>query len=223
MLKTEKIVHILKGEEAIIIVSLIDFWNMTIKEEPVNYFKEIDPAESIALYHRKGKDWYIGYSLELEDVYITYKDRDGDVIEEEQSYVLKYTENKELLNKFVEWCESSKRDLEIKSYIYNELELPDCYGGSDFSNNDNIFNIKLLNKEFDEDLYKFAHAISDYVDYNNKDDVKNLVANAYDDYLQKNLKDGKLFDKFTHLKILEKEANKDGKELVYTLIGDFTE
>lgn len=203
---------------------LDDFWDLTINEEPSNYFKEIDPDESIALYHRKGKDWYIGYTLESEDIYITYKDEDGEIVEDEQFFVLKYRENEELLDRFVSWCESSKRDLEIRSYIYNELELEDCYDATCFDYNDNIFNIKLLSKIHEENLYEAAHCIADYVDYqDNTTSPKEAVKKAYEEYLMANLKDDKLFERYTHIKILKKMLKADDKELVYTQIGNFTE
>lgn len=38
------------------------------------YLKEIDPEESISVYHRKGKDWYIGYALQDKEMNIYFRD-----------------------------------------------------------------------------------------------------------------------------------------------------
>lgn len=201
-----------------------DFW--TFRDDEHDYYKEIDPDETISVYHRKGKDWYVGYSLESLDVCIAYKEEDYDYdspedFDEFTGEYLVYSPNRELLDKFVASLESDKKWLEIKSYIYNELRVGE-YDYPDWSYNDNIFNLRIADNEF-EDRFEFGYAIMDYIDSPKNNDVKSLVKDAYDKLLQKNIKDDVLFEKYTHLKILRNIVENEGKELVYSKIGSFTE
>lgn len=198
-----------------------DFWDFDLDCHK-EWFKEIDPNETIAVYHRKGKDWYFGYTLASQDIYLTYIDEDGELIEEEQFYALTYTPNQTLLETFVQWAKDVKRELKIKSYINTELEIYDGY--QEVSNNNGLFNLKVIDNHFDEDRVEAARCISNYADWeDNTTSPEALVAKAYDDWLAKNIKGGVLLDKYKHLKQLEQIIKDEEKQLVYSRIGDFTE
>lgn len=80
------------------------------------YLKELDPTEEICVYHRKGKDWYVGYSMSEEEIYLTYKTEDGDVVEGEYFKMLLWKENPEMLQKIVEVVKAGS--LIVMSRVY---------------------------------------------------------------------------------------------------------
>ena len=193
-----------------------DFWNFDMGDDN-EYFKEIDPDDKICIYHRKGKDWYIGYNIEQEENVFSFINDDGEV-EEEEIYYFTINEDRELLDKMVDIVSGWKKDQEVKSKINNMLRIgaydssDEYYGGS--------FNLKILNREF-EDMYELRYEIADRVDYSIETDV--AVENAYEQYLESNMIDMKLFGKYSHLLTIKALAEADGKELVYTKVGEFTD
>lgn len=90
------------------------------------YLKEIDPKESISVYHRKGKDWYIGYSLEEKEMNIYFRDEnyeyDKEDCDNDSIFFVTYTENKDLINEVSNFLKSTKEDLEMRCFIANELD-----------------------------------------------------------------------------------------------------
>ena len=199
-------------------IILDDFWRDI--DSFKDYLDEIDPKDEICVYTRKGKDWYIGYNYNQEEIGISYLDEDRNE-DEEVLWGYTYQANPDLIEEMVGLLKNEKKRLEVQSYIYNELRIDDGY--SDFSYNDNIFNLKIINKEFEEDMYEAAGTIVDYIHRDNNLSDSVLVANAYEDWLKAHLEDEVLFGKYRHLKMLRKIAEADGKELVYTQIGDFTD
>lgn len=99
------------------------------------YLKNIDPEKTICVYNRKYKDWYIGYSLNQREVSISYKVDgtiyDKDDCEEEELFFITYKENKKLLNKVEDFLKSEKENLEMRSFINNELEEENSYRETD--------------------------------------------------------------------------------------------
>jgi len=198
-----------------------DFWSFGI-DEVKDYLDEIDPDKNIAVYSRKGKDWYVGYEYNQEEILISYLDEDGEE-SEETFWGYTYQEKPELIEKIVDQLIAEKRNIEVKSYMYNELRISGGYV-DDWSYNDEIFNLKVVDKEFEEE-YRFeaAAVIGNYVQWDRNANAKILVADAYEKWLKENLKDEVLFGKYRHLKMLRQIAEADGKELVYTKIGEFTD
>lgn len=99
------------------------------------YLKYIDPEETICVYNRKYKDWYVGYSLNQKNMNISYKeigyDYDKDDCEEEELFFITYKENKELLDKVKDFLRTEKEDLEMRGFIGNELEEENSYRETD--------------------------------------------------------------------------------------------
>ncbi|MCT7563343.1 hypothetical protein ACOTWR_11695 [Aliarcobacter butzleri] len=99
------------------------------------FLKDIDPEESICVYNRKYKDWYIGYSLNQKYMSLSYKqvgyDYDKDDCEEEEILFITYKENKELLDKVKDFLKTEKEDLEMRSFISNELKEENSYRETD--------------------------------------------------------------------------------------------
>jgi len=184
-----------------------------------DYLDEIDPEDKVTVYHRKGKDWYISYSMEEKEFEILYFDDWSEEFKEEWFSYAVYQEDDGIFDKIEGYLKSLKRDIEIKSYIYNELRQARHY--DEWSYNDDIFNLKIIEKEYD--IWDFAGILCDYIDYKSSEDVKGMVANAYNRFLASKIQDGKLFGKYKHLQQIKELAEADGKELVYSRIGDFTE
>jgi len=126
-----------------------DFWRSFDEGE---WLKEIDKDNTVAVYHRKGKDWYIGYTLEMEEVEIAWKNEDYnydiDEYESEMFYYMLYAPDNDKLSKITEVIKSMKKDFEDRSYIYNELEI-DSYQ-DDWKYNDNVFDLELLDLVFND-------------------------------------------------------------------------
>ncbi len=199
-------------------IILDDFWRDI--DAFKDYLDSTDPEDQVCVYARKGKDWYVGYEYNQEEILISYLDIDGDECEE-VFWGYTYQENPELIEKIVSILKDEKKELEISSCIYNEMGLDDSYSG--WSYNNSIFNLKIINNEFQEDMYEAKRVIGDYIQWNNSADAKILVTDAYEKWLKNHLEDEILLGKYRHLKILRKIAEADGKELVYTQIGDFTD
>lgn len=123
--------------------------------------KDIDPEETICVYNRKYKDWYIGYSLNQKYMNISYKeigyDYDKDDCEEEELFFITYKENKELLDKVKDFLKTEKETLEMESYIENELD-------EDYDYRDTSFSIPSLEFVF-EDLADLKDQIRDNIDW----------------------------------------------------------
>jgi len=146
---------------------LEDFWLFGPDES--GYLNEIDPNNTISVYSRKGKDWYIGYTLESKELYITYKDDDDEIIEEELFYGLFYKPNKDLLKNVVSIVKSWKEDIEVRSYIYNQFER---------ENKDRIVNLDLI-EMIDEDIIEFRNTILDNIEKWDKDTISEEFLKAY--------------------------------------------
>lgn len=123
--------------------------------------KDIDPEESICVYNRKYKDWYIGYSLNQRYMNISYKqigyNYDKDDCDEEELFFITYKEDEELLDKVKDFLKTEKEDLEMRSFINNELD--DYY---DYRNTS--FSIPSLEFVF-EDLADLNDQIRDNIDW----------------------------------------------------------
>ncbi|MDY0051359.1 MAG: hypothetical protein RBR65_02355 [Aliarcobacter sp.] len=133
------------------------------------YLKYIDPEETICVYNRKYKDWYIGYSLNQKYMNISYKeigyDYDKDDCEEEELFFITYKENKELLDKVKDFLKTEKEDLEMRSFINNELD-------DDYDYRNTSFSIPSLEFVF-EDLTDLKDQIRDNIDW----DYSNIKSN----------------------------------------------
>ena len=199
-------------------IILNDFWQNI--DGLQDYLEEIDPDNKICVYTRKGKDWYIGYTYNQEEICVSYLDEDENE-DEEVFWGYTYQEDSELINEVYIMLDEDKNSLELKSYIYNELRINDEH--SDWSYNDDIFNLKIINKEFNEDRLEAARVIGDYVQWDNSAGAETLTADAYESWLKAHLEDEILLGKYRHLKMLRRIAEADGKELVYTRISDFTD
>jgi len=162
-----------------------DFWMDGLDSEKC-YLKELDPEESICVYHRKGKDWYVGYSMSEEEIYLTYKTEDGDLAEEEYFKILLWKENPEILQKIVEVVKGWKLDCDVKGYINIQLaDDEDRYV-------DRIVNLGLFDAFYGvEYRYEAAYELCDLVDYkainSARIDIPRAVQNAYDKWLQTNV------------------------------------
>ncbi|WP_152184433.1 hypothetical protein [Sulfurimonas indica] len=122
-----------------------DFWRMDIEECMKTHFEELDPNDKLCVYHRKGKDWHVGHQYESEQIILTYRDDEGEIYEDE-FYALYCKKDKELQEKFVKIIASWRDDIDMKSYIYNELEI----GGYD----NNYYNDSVVNQTLVELIYE---------------------------------------------------------------------
>ncbi|HIP33267.1 MAG TPA: hypothetical protein EYG89_00705 [Bacteroidia bacterium] len=190
---------------------LNSFWEYGGINQMKDYIEEIDSYGDITVYHRKGKDFYVAPSIQIKECYIeTYSDEYG--FEEEYiKFIFKKSNLTEKINKIVSIIESEKKVLEVESCIALKV------------NEDGYFNQNILNEHYDGDITEFGYEIINYVDWNSNQDTMILVNTAIEKLLLQNIKDKKLFNKYTHLKKLEELALRDGKKLVYTKVGEFTD
>ena len=133
------------------------------------YLKYIDIEEDIFVYHRKAKDWYVGYSLNSRDMTLSYKrddyNYDKDDCEEDEVVFLIYKENTEKLQKVMDFLKIEKENLEVDSYIENELD-------EDYDYRDTSFSVPSLEFLFDE-LSDLRQDIRDNIDW----EYKNIKSN----------------------------------------------
>jgi hypothetical protein len=200
-----------------------DFWNFTMTDE--DPFAYDDPNGLVSVYSRKGKDWYVTSGIDQEQIFLTYRNEDGEIVEDEEFWYFVEVASEELVNKVASTVEGMKFDLEIRSIINNELHYGNWSWEESYEYNDDIFNLNILKKEFGEDnLQEFGWEILDLIDWENKKKYSVMVTQAYEKFLLKNLDSkGKLFGKYNNLNKLRKIVEKEGKQLVYSKVGDFTD
>ncbi len=193
-----------------------DFWNFDMAED--SWLDEIDPDGKVCVYHRKGKDWYVGSTYYQETMCIDFKDSEREDVDEELSFFIENHDQK-LVNKALSYVESLKKDCEVKSLISNQLNIGAIYGDH---YPDDTFNLNILRKEYEDEIYDVKYSICDFVDY--KLEPEEGVQRAYEEFLMYHIDDEmRLFGKYTHLQQLQKIVEREGKELVRTKIGEFTD
>ena len=196
-----------------------EFWNVTMAEDP---FIEVDPEEKVFVYAYKGKDWYIGSGIEEDQLCITYRDDDGELVENEEFWYTADLAQYELVKKVADIVRRMHYEVEVKGLIANELKIGNySYEGYDIETN-GYFNLKILEKEYGRDLYIVYDEVLDFVDWEGIGNVDHKVRDAYERFLMHHMdKDEKLFGKYAHFVELRKIVEKEGKELVYTPVeGD---
>jgi len=202
-----------------------DFWNFTMADEdPFNY---LDPSGRVSVYARKGKDWYVTSGIEQRDEYITYIDEDGELVEEEELWVYANMAEDREVDEVVQSVEEMKKSLEIDGLIMNELEIGSWESNANWEYNDGLFNLPILRKqEYADspmDMFDIRNEIREYVDYGDGDREAAIVMTAYEKFLTKNMDEREyLFGTYKHLPMLREIVEREGKELVYSRIGDFT-
>ncbi len=167
-----------------------DFWSCTYEGDMKPYLMELDPKEEVTVYHRKGKDWYVGESLHTQDLLITYFDDENTEVgevEEDTYYVLATIgDNEELIKKIVEVLNGYRESFSLNSYINNELEIGGYGGQVDFYN-DGIVNHALVELIY-EDVGDLKSEIQEAITSWKKEDIKREFMTAYQNAIDKNVK-----------------------------------
>lgn len=185
-----------------------------------SWLKEIDPKEAISVYHRKAKDWYVGYSINSQDMYIYYKEN-GYTYEKEECddaliYFYTFKEEKETLEKVVSALKCIKEDIECKCFLENELEMDNSYS---------IINkkvVELLYEEYDIDDFKdvIREGFS-YMYETKRTDLANLYNETISSMFQIDSKfriTTKKGDSFNHLALINRLGKRYGYELAKSQI-----
>jgi hypothetical protein len=154
---------------------LNDFWNLDYEECFKTHFEELDTEDKICVYHRKGKDWYVGYQYDSEQIVLSYRDEDGEIVDEDDFYALYYKEDAELIKKFSKIIESWRDNLSAMSYVNNELEIGEDY--NDYFN-DGVVNQTLVELIY-EDKNSLRDEIIDNINSWNLETIKEEFAKAY--------------------------------------------
>lgn len=147
------------------------------------YLKEIDPEESISVYHREGEDWYIGYSLQDKEMNIYFKDEnyeyDKEECEDDTIFFVTFKENKDLIDEVKNFLKSTKEDLEMRCFVANELDEDYDYRecNVDFSAVELCFN----------DVDDLKELIYNSIEWN-FENIKSDFSKAYNDALNERLK-----------------------------------
>lgn len=194
------------------------------------FLKEIDPEDTISVYHRKGKDWYVGYSINSEEMYIYFKHEDfsyeKDDCEESIAYFYTYRENKELLDEVNNFLKSTKEDLEMKGFMENELD-------EDYDYRSCNVDFKVVELCFN-DVDDLKELIYDKINWN-YETIKNEFNKAYNQAVNARLKvdenlkvtvetfsrfSGNKYSTHNHLAILKRLENRYNYKLVQSAISE---
>ncbi len=183
--------------------ALEEFWSNL--EDP---FEDIDPDEKIVVWHRKGKDWYVAPRAYENDYEVWYWNPVEQDLEQEYFTLIEEERAERLVEEALKILEDLKREVEIKSLIYNRAGLCEyCY------ENDKMFNLNILAKEYDN-LWDFVYELP--VDWNSNASPEYIVDDAYEKFLQSKLDEKlRLFGKYKHLYLLKKIAEDHGVEFGY--------
>ena len=188
-----------------------DFWSFTMSDE--DPFAHDDPEGVVSVYHRKGKEWYVGHGIEEEEIVIGHNNDDFEY-EEEELTALTVSGSTEIVAKVVGTVQSLLLDVEVKGAIYNNLGIGSLYGYNYLDDNDSVFNIDLIGREYEDDMYNVAMEITECVDWD-RGGIDDKVIDAYEMWLRSEI-DGRglLFGKYKHLRMLKDIIKREGKELV---------
>lgn len=176
-----------------------DYWQYDYECDQ-EYLMTLDPEETISVYHYKGKRFYISEGLKDIEITLSYKEDDC-LCEDDYFRILCWKENKKLVEEIKQVLKGSLKSCEMKGYINNELER------GDVDDYDEIFNLELIDKFYDEDRYKALFDIDCLVDYDKYDGTfkseRSIVEEAYDLWIKQNiigkeLDDGR-FDKLNEI------------------------
>jgi len=142
-----------------------DFWSFELDEG--EYLSELDPQEKICIVHRKGKDWYVDYSMVSDEVGFIFRDLtydyDSEDYDEVSFHYYTYDADKETLEKVENYLKDTKKDLERRCYLYNELEYGEDMGAN-YDYNKNVFDLYLLRLIF-EDMTDARNEIEEIYDH----------------------------------------------------------
>lgn len=213
---------------------LEEFWNCTLENELQPHLKKLDPDSKICVYHRKGKEWYIGYQYEDEQIFITYCDEDGEIQEEEQ-YAFYYREDFALVQKIKTVLNSYKEDVAAQSYINNALGVG-CYY-VDCADNE-VVSYLLIDLIY-ESRWDLRNDIMEIINYNGES-IEQSFLEAYSKAIKSNTK--VLNDltvqittvplrmvensaspetkNYNHLKLIKRLESRYGYKLVKTAVSD---
>lgn len=215
-----------------------DFWRDGFDES--DWLKEIDPNNEIAVYHRKGKDFYIGYTLELQEQELIWR-VDGEKYEvgdyESDTFCyMSCTPNGEKLDEIEAALKSMKEGFEFNSYVYNELEIDDCNEYSEWQNDD-IFDLYLFDLIFDsrEDAKNAVFEIISTkdktkeeacVEANNRIIAEHVIFNFdYSIVVEENRpysKEPPQKRTYNQLKVVKRLENRLGYKLVWSRVNDYS-
>ena len=194
-----------------------DFWNFTMADE--DPFSWVDPDGKVSVYARKGKDWYVTNGIEQEQIFLTYKNDEGELVEEEEFWYFVSIADDDLVEKVADVVRNMVVEVEIRGLINNELQIGNWSYKEKYEYNKGLFNLKILNKEYEERLDEVGFEILDLIDWDGYGDVEYKVTQAYEKFLLRDMdEDNKLFGKYSHFNKLKKIVENEGKELVYTLV-----
>lgn len=205
--------------------SQMDFYTFDESE----YLKQIDPEETISVYHRKGKDWYIGYSVKEENMCINFKEENEQYSKEdcenEVVFFNTFEENKQLLEEVKNHLKNEKENLEIFSFIDNELDIDNDYRkcNVDFGLVDLLY---LDSNELNDE-------IRDSIDWNYSN-IESEFNSAYIKCVSSRFKilenheiEVELYDKeivkYKHLAVIKKLQKRYSFELIQSSISSSTE
>ena len=199
-----------------------DFWNFTIVDE--DPFSWVDPDNRVSVYARKGKDWYVTSGVVHEQIFLTYRDENGELVEDEEFWYFANTADDELVGEVERLVRNMKTEVEVRSIINNELHYGNWSGYADYEHN-SICNYILLAKHFSEDeLEELRWEILDLVDWKTNGPPESMVEKAYEKFMLSNIDDKEwLFGKYRHLEQLRRIVEDEGKELVYSQVIEFSE
>ena len=187
-----------------------DFWNFTIADEDVFSFD--DPDDKVSVYHRKGKEWYVGYSYNQDDLEIIYLDEEGEEMSDIFVYIEYASDAKMIVEKLTKEVKSLLANVEIRGVINIALNsnLQEDWMRDDYK----IFNKFIFEKEGD-DPAELGAEVLDCIDWKSVNIINyiTLVEMAYEKFLEKNMEDDILFGKYKHLKMLKAIAEKEGKKV----------
>lgn len=199
-----------------------DFWDLTMVDE--DPFSWVDPDGKVSIYARKGKDWYVTSGIEQEQVFLTYREDDGDLIEEEEFWYFADTADDDLVEKVADIVRGMVVEVEIEGLISNELKTGTWSYQETYEHNQDLFNLKILDREYNGDIDDVRFGIFDLIDWSGYGGVEYKVTQAYEKYLVRNMDDdNKLFGKYSHLNKLKKIVENEGKELVYTEVDEHSD
>lgn len=199
-----------------------DFWR---DPDESGWFKELDPDEKTSIYHRKGKDWYIGFSLSVEEGYVTYRDEDGELREEEYYTFVSCSTDTETVERVRDAVKSMKNDIEVRGFINNELRIGGYYSGS-YDYNSNYANKHAVELLFGDNEWELKYLIEDTLESWELETIPTEFVKAYNKVMMSKVAIGDDLkvtindEKYNHLKILKALEKKFDYELVHSVVSD---
>jgi len=191
-----------------------DFWDFEYEDIFKEQMSYLDPANDVSVVHRKGKEWFIGNSIQSEEVTIRWMEEEydhhgkgvGEFEEDEECFEYQYiNRNVKAIRRVADFIQ------ETIAYVKARSEATDAYNQDEYGAS---FPKKVYSKLESELGLSVSEITSEIAYLSRPSGLEVDIVRGIEMFLSKDLDKEKLLGKYKHLILFKKLASKDGYEVV---------